>query len=157
METGDLMTAIAKVIDTNKAKVGVEGVSYPPLNYVPKSPWVMIRQSITGQTLVTKERAGLQVVKPSIDLVALVKADPLKPGEAARLDGIQHPLLDLFDANANSGNVNYAFTGVLNDSITRVWNGALVRRGIIEWGESKDCHALIITLDSEFQRRADLP
>lgn len=151
------MDGLAKAIDAKKASIGLEGVSYPPLNHVQRSPWLMIRQSITGQTLVTKERAGLQVVKPSIDLVALVKADPLKPGEAARLDKLQHPLLDLFDANANGGNVNYAFTGVLEDNVTRVWNQALVRRGIIPWGESGDCHALIITLDSEFQRRAELP
>lgn len=157
METGDLMKAIAQVIDAKKAAIGLEGVSYPPLNNVPKSPWLMVRQSITGMTQVTKERAGMQVVKPSIDLVALVVADPLKPGEAARLDALQHPLLDLFDANANGGNVNYAFTGALDESITRVWNEALVRRGTIKYGESGDCHALIITLDSEFQRKAELP
>lgn len=157
MDLGVYMKALATVIDTRRAEIGLEGVSYPPENRVPRSPWLMIRQSITGTTQVTKERAGLQVVKPAIDLVALVTADPKKPADASRLDKIQHPLLDLFDANANGGNVNYAFSGVLDESITRVWNEALVRRGIIPWGESGDCHALIITLDSEFKRKAELP
>lgn len=157
LSTGELMAAIAARIDANKDSIGLQGVSYPPLNFVRSSPWLMIRQSITGMTQVTKERAGQQVVRPSIDLVALVVADPNKPNEASRLDSLQHPLLDLFDANAAGGNVNYAFSGLLTKSVDRVWNEALVRRGTIPWGESGDCHALIITLDSEFKRKAILP
>lgn len=157
MEHGDLMRAIAQVVEANKDKIGLEGVSYPPLNHVPSSPWLMVQQSLTRPTSVAKARAGLQIVLPGIDLVALVVADANKPSEAARLDSLMHPLLDLFDANANGGNVNTAFRGVLSESVDRVWNDASIRRALIPWGESGHCHAMIITLDAEFQRRAELP
>lgn len=157
MTDGELMAAIAQRIDTKKVAIGLEGASYPPLNYVPSSPWLMVRPSLYAVTQITKARAGLQVVAPAIDLVALVKADPKKPAEASRLDGLEHSLLDVFDANANGGNVNYAFSGLLTDSVSRVWNEAMVRRATISWGESGECHALIITLDSEFQRKAIMP
>lgn len=165
MELGDLMTAIAAVIDAKKGAIGIDGASYPPLNRVPSSPWVMVRQSMTGITQVTKARAGQQVVSPAIDLVGLVVANPLKPAEAARLDRILHPLLDLFDANANGGNVNYAFSGlrdesgdrIWKDNVDRIWNEAMVRRATVKWGESGDCHALVITLDAQFMRKAVMP
>lgn len=157
MELGDVMAGIAKRIDNQKSTLGLQGVSYPAINHVPKSPWVMVRQSMTAPTIVTKARAGLQVVRPSIDLVALVVSDPNRPGDASRLDGLMHPLLDLFDANANGGNVNYAFSGILSGNVDRIWNEATVRRVSLEWGESGYCHALIITLDSEFKREADMP
>lgn len=157
MELGDLMTAIAAAIDAKKGAIGIDGASYPPLNRVPSSPWVMVRQSMTGITQVAKARAGQQVVSPAIDLVGLIVADPRKPAEAARLDLILHPLLDLFDANANGGNVNYAFSGLLDDNVDRIWNEAMVRRATVKWGESGDCHALVITLDAQFMRKAVMP
>ena len=157
MQTGDLMKAIAAVIDAKKDAIGLEGVSYPPLNRVPRSPWLMVRQSMTGQSVIAMASMGLQSVRPTIDLVALVVADPKKPAESARLDAIPHPLLDLFDGKVNGGNVNYAFEGLLDGTISRAWSEAVVRRATIPWGESGDCHALIITIDPEFQRKAILP
>lgn len=157
MDIGDLMEAIADRIDAKKTSLGLQGVSYPSENHVAKSPWLMVRQSLTAPTQVAKQRAGLQVVNPAIDLVALVVSSENRPGDAARLDGLVHPLLDLFDANANGGNVNYAFTGLLTENVDRVWNEAMVRRAALNWGESGYCHALIITLDAQFMRKAVLP
>lgn len=157
LDLGTYMKGLAECVEQRKAAIGLEGVSYPPINYVPSSPWLMVRQSLVAQTQITKGLAGKQVVKPSIDLLALVVADPMKPAEASRLDHLVHPLLDLFDANANGGNVNYAFSGILQGNVDWVWNEAMVRRGTIPWGESGECHALIITLDSEFKRKALLP
>lgn len=157
MELGTYIEALAQRIDNAKASIGLEGVSYPPENYVPASPWLMLRQSMYVPGSISKARAGLQVVQPSIDLVFLVTTDGKSPGDASRLDKLVHPVLDLFDANANGGNVNYAFTGILTENVDRVWNDAPIRRATIPWGETPICHALIITLDSEFQRRAELP
>lgn len=157
MDIGDLMQGIAERIDAKKGALGLEGVSYPALNHVPKSPWLMVRQSVTAPTMITKARAGMQVVAPAIDLVVLVASDPKYPGDAARLDTLVHPLLDLFDANANGGNVNSAFSGILTENVDRVWNEAMVRRVATEWGESGYCHALIITMDAQFMRKAEMP
>lgn len=157
MDIGQYMGAIAQVIDQKKHLIGLEGVSYPAINYVPASPWVMVRQSLTAPGQVAKARAGLQMVEIPVDLVVLVASNAQQPDDAARLDTVLHPLLDLFDANAHGGNVNYAFSGVLTESVDRVWNTARPRRAVLDWGETGFCHALIITLDSAFQRRAFLP
>lgn len=157
MDLGELMQAIATRIDQRKDVIGLEGVSYPALNTVPRSPWLMVRQSMTAPTAINKERAGQQVVHPGIDLVVLVTSDIKRPGDAARLDPLLHPLLDLFDANANGGNVNNAFAGILDKNVDRVWTNATSSRVALEWGESGFCHALIITMDAEFKRRAELP
>lgn len=157
MHTGDLMRAYAARIDAVKDRLGLQGVDYPARNTFPASPWLMIRQSLVLPSTVEKGRAGVQVVRPRVDLVALVASDPKRPGDAARLDGLVDPLLDLFDANANGGNVNAAFAGLLDDTIERVWHEARVRRAVMEWGEVGYCHAAIITLDSEYRRRAELP
>lgn len=158
MNTGELLKAVAGRIEQKQAAIGLQGVSYPALNYVPASPWAMVRMSMYRQTLVTKARAGMQVVQPGIDIVLLVVDDNSQPGDAARLDGLIEPILDLFDANANGGNVNLAFTGLLTESVDRIWHEAVVRRLSLErWGETGPCHAAIITLDSEFKREASLP
>ena len=157
MDTGDLLTAIAARIERDAATLGLRGVSYPALNTVPASPWAMIRQSMVVPTTVVKARAGLQLVQPAIDIVLLVTSDDRSPGDAARLDGLVHPILDMFDANANGGNVNSAFAGLLTESVDRVWQEATVRRMALTWGESGYCHAAILTLDAQFQRRAELP
>lgn len=157
MTISELMDAIAKVLNANKSKLGIEGAHYPPLNYIPNSPVVMVRQSLYQPTTITKERAGQQVVRPMIDLVALVKSDITRPGDASRLDGLEHPMLDLFDANANGGDVNHAFNGHLTKNVNRVWQEAVSRRAVMEWGESGYCHALILTMDAEFYRKAVLP
>lgn len=157
MITGDLLAAVAARIDRDKDRLGLEGVSYPALDHVPKSPWLMVRWSLVQPTTISKARAGLQVVNARIDLVALVASQPQRPSDAARLDGVIEPLLDLFDANANGGNVNHAFSGLLNGNVDRLWHDAQVRRAALEWGETGYCHAAIITLDSEFQRKAVLP
>lgn len=155
--TRDLLAAIAGRIDARKTALGIRGVSYPALNVVPDSPWVMVRLSLQQPSTIAKARAGLQVVSASIDLVALVVSDPARPEDAARLDGLVEPLLDLFDANANGGNVNTAFSGLLDEHVDRIWHEARIRRMAIEWGEAGFCHAVILTLDSQFQREAILP
>ncbi len=149
MDTPDLMEAIASRVATI---AGIEGASYPALNYVPSSPWAMVRLSMTIPTTYEKRRMGQQVVLPAIDVVLLVKSDETRPADAARLDGMVAPILDLFDANAVGGNVNYALPG-LDSNVDRVWNVANVRRVALTWGESGYCHAAILTLDSEFRRK----
>lgn len=157
MITKDVLTAIATVIDGHKAALGLEGVSYPARPDVPASPWLMVRQSLYVPTRVTKARAGLQVVQAGIDLVALVR-DHGDPGDAARIDGLPEALLDLFDANVNGGDVNAAFAGTgLTGSVDHIWVEALVRRMALQWFEAGPCHAAVITLDTEFQRRAITP
>lgn len=149
MDTPDLMAAIASRVATI---AGIEGASYPALNYVPRSPWAMIRQSMTIPTTYEKRRMGQQVVFPAIDVVLLVMSDETRPGDAARIDGLIAPVLDLFDANAVGGNVNYALPG-LDGEVDRVWNVANVQRVALPWGESGYCYAAIITMDSEFRRQ----
>lgn len=157
MQTRDVMRAIAARIERDKDAIGLRGVSYPAHNTVPASPWAMVRQSLAIPTTILKARAGLQLVRSRIDIVLLVTSDMTRPGDAARLDGLVEPILDLFDANANGGNVNAAFAGLLDGSVNRVWHNALVRRMAVEWGEAGYCHAVVISLDVEFQRRAELP
>ncbi len=157
MQSIDVLKAIAAAIDTRKGALGIEGVSYPATPAVSASPWVMVRESLYQPSTVAKARAGLQVVSLRVDLVVLVTSDPKRPEDAARLDGVKEPLLDLFDANALGGNVNTAFTGLLTESVDWIWNEATTRRMAMDWGEAGFCHALIITLDSQFQRRASLP
>jgi hypothetical protein len=152
-----VLAALPQVITPHLAALGLAGVSYPALPTVPRSPWLMVRQSLYAPTRVVKARAGLQVVRAGIDLVVLV-TDHGDPGDAARVDGIPERLLDLFDANAYGGNVNAAFAGTdLPDSLSHVWTEALVRRMALSWFEAGACHAAIVTLDTEFQRRAELP
>lgn len=151
------MHGVAAVIESHKGALGLQGVSYPSLNTVPASPWAMVRQSLAQPSTVSKARGGLQVVGARIDIVLLVVSDPRRPGDAARLDGLVHPILDLFDANAYGGDVNHAFTGVLTESVDRIWHDAQIRRLAIEWGEAGYCHAAILTLDAQFQRKAGLP
>ena len=157
LTTGALMKAMAAVINSHKASLGLVGVSSPAINNVPKSPWCMVRQSMAMPSLIEKGRAGLQIVRPRIDIVLLVVSDEKRPGDASRLDGLVDPILDLFDANAYGGNVNAAFTGLLTQSVDRIWQEASVRRLALEWGEAGYCHAAIITLDAQFSRRASLP
>lgn len=157
LTTGALMNAMASVIKAKKTSLGLEGVSSPAINNIPASPWCMIRQSMAMPSFVEKSRAGKQLVMPQIDIVLLVVSDEQRPGDASRLDGLIDPILDLFDANAYGGNVNTAFTGLLDESIDRVWQSAQIRRMAIEWGEAGYCHAAIITLDAQFARRASLP
>lgn len=157
MESIDVLTGIAAVIERNRVALGLEGVSYPVINHVPASPWAMVRQSTVQPYFVEKRRAGLQVVSLPVDLVLLVASSEQRPGDAARLDRVIEPVLDLFDANANGGDVNHAFTGVLAESVDRIWQQARVRRLAMRWGESGYCHAAIITMDTQFQRKAVLP
>lgn len=157
MRTGDVINAVTAVVDGKRLAIGCEGVSYPPLPSVPKSPWCMVRQSLYAPSRIEKARAGQQIVYPSIDLVFLVASDPKRPQDAARLDGLVEPVLDLFDANATGGDVNLAFTGLLTESVDHIWNDATVRRTTVNWGEAGFCHALILTLDAAFKRKAIAP
>lgn len=157
MNTGDLLTAIAGRIEQRKAALGLEGVSYPAINSVPRSPWAMVRLSPVIPSTIEKARAGVQIVRPRIDVVLLVTSDPSRPADAARLDGLTEPILDLFDANPNGGNVNAAFSGLLSESADRIWHEAVIRRMPLKWGEAGYCHAAILTLDAEFRREAVLP
>lgn len=153
----NVLTALPEVIEPHLDALGLRGVSYPARPDVPHSPWLMIRQSLYVPSRVVKARAGVQVVRAGIDLVALVK-DHGDPGDAARVDGLPEALLDLFDANAYGGNVNAAFAGTsLPGSVSHVWIDALVRRMALQWFEAGPCHAAIVTLDTEFQRKVELP
>lgn len=149
MDTPDLMAAIASRVATIP---GIAGASYPALNHVPSSPWAMIRQSMTIPTTYEKARLGQQVVLPAIDVVILVKSDEKRPGDAARIDRLIVPVLDLFDANDAGGNVNNVLTA-LDGTVDRIWNVANVRRVALMWGESGYCHAAIITMDAKFKRQ----
>lgn len=157
MQTVDVLTAIAQRVAAKQAALGLAGVSYPALPHVPQSPWLMVRPSLVIPATVSKGRAGLQVVQLPVDMVALVVSDATRPQDAARLDGLVEPLLDLFDANANGGDVNHAFAGLLSASVDRIWQDATVRRMALDWGESGYCHAAIITMDTQYQRKALLP
>ena len=156
MLQNNVLAAIAQTVMVRQTALGLAGVSYPAIDHVPQSPWLMVRQSQAQPTVIVKARAGLQVVSLSVDLVALVVSDASRPGDAARLDGLIEPLLDLFDANAYGGNVNSALPN-LSESVDRVWQQATVRRFALEWGESGYCHAAIITMDTLYQRKALLP
>ncbi len=157
MKTDDLLAAIAGVIAANRVALGLEGVSYPALPAIPASPWAMVRQSVLLPTTIEKARAGVQIVRPMVDIVVLVASDVTRPGDAARLDGLTEPILDLFDANAQGGNVNAAFDGLLTESVDHIWHEAQVRRAALDWGEAGYCHAAILTMDSQFSRKAQLP
>jgi hypothetical protein len=146
MDTADLMEAIAGKVSTIP---GLAGASYPALNYVPESPWAMVRESAYGQTVYDKRRAGEQVVSASIDVVLLVTSSEKRPGDAAKLDRYIAPVLDLFDENL----VGHISNAVDLPDVKRVWKEARVRRVPIRWGESSFCYAAVITLDAEFRRR----
>ena len=158
MTTRDLMRAIAAVLTTHRVALGLEGVSYPARPDVPASPWAMVRQAMALPSPVAKDRAGRYTVRPAIDVVLLVTSDVKRPQDAARLDGLAEPILDLFDATVYGGNVNGAFAGTdLPGSVNQVWREAMVRRMPLDWGEAGYCHAAIITMDAEFMRKAALP
>ena len=158
MDTKSLLTAVAAVIDRHKAALGLEGVSYPALNTVPASPWAMVRTSRYLPSTVVKARAGQQRARIGIDVMLLVKSNERRPQDAARLDGLMEPILDLFDANAYGTNVNAAFAGTgLDGSVERVWQEVVLRTMPIEYGEAGYCHAAILTMDAEFARKAVLP
>lgn len=151
MDTLELMRAIADRIDANKEALKIEGVSYPPINTVPKSPWAMVRTSQAIPSTVEKARLGQQVWLPAIDVVVLVRSDVKRPADAARLDAVLTPLLDLFDASHEGGAMNTLMPG-LSGHVDRVWNTTVHRIAPIEWGEAGYCFALIVTFDAKFRR-----
>lgn len=156
MDTPDLMRAIAARIDAHKDTLGIEGVSYPPINIVPRSPWVMVRRSNTIPSTVQKARLGQQVHLPMIDIVVLVTSDVTRPSDAARLDGLEAPILDLFDASATGGNVGTALPS-LDGHVDRVWDDIpSIRTTPVEWGEAGYCHAMIITLNGKYRRTPEV-
>lgn len=157
MHDGDVLAAIAARIDQVKVAIGLRGVSYPALNTVPGSPWAMVQKSVAIPSRFTKERAGLEVVYLSVDVVLLVTSDHKRPGDAARLDGLAARITDLFDANANGGNVNNAFRGLLDEPVDQIWNDAPTRRLAADWAEGGYCHAEILTMNAKFKRRTSLP
>lgn len=154
MDTLELMRAIANRIDAHKSALRIEGVSCPPINTVPRSPWAMVRTSATFPTTVEKARLGQQVWLPSIDVVVLVRSDQKRPADAARLDHVLTPLLDLFDMENADPATNTLFPGI-GGHVDRVWNVAQVRQMALDWGEAGFCHALIVTLDAKFRRGAE--
>lgn len=149
MDTPDLMAAIAQrlALITDFA-----GVSYPARNDIPRSPWVMVKQSDTRPTIYEKKAARQQVM-PFIDVLILVKSQAETPREQAKIDTLISPVLDLFDANAVGGNINRAFPD-LPDPVGRIWLNATVQRQAIDWGTAGFCYAARITLDSAFTRHA---
>lgn len=151
MDTLELMRAIADRIDANKEALKIEGVSYPPINTVPKSPWAMVRTSQAIPSTVEKARLGQQVWLPAIDVVVLVRSDVKRPADAARLDAVLTPLLDLFDASNADGATNTLFPG-LDGHVDRVWDAANIRQLALTWGEAGFCHALIVTFNAKFKR-----
>lgn len=152
MDTPDLMRAIADRIDEHKDAIGLRGVSYPATNTVEASPWAMVRRSSVFPSTVEKARLGQQVHLPMIDIVVLVTSDPRRPGDAARLDAIEAPLLDLFDASANGGNVGTILPD-LDGHVDRVWDAIPGIRVLpLEWGEAGYCHALIVTFNAKYRR-----
>lgn len=153
MDISHLLTAIAARIDAEKATIGLEGVSYPALNSVPANPWAMVRQSTVIPTTIEKARLSRQVVLPNIDIVLLVASSEKRPGDAARIDNLINPVLDLFDFSAAGGAAAAFLTGLPAGShVDRVWDTATVRRTSLIWGEAGYCYAAILTMNAKFQR-----
>lgn len=159
MGTKDLLEAIAAVIDAKKDAIGLTGgAHYPALNTVPVSPIAFVRTSRYLPSTIEKPRAGQQRARLGIDVLLLVRSSERRPQDAARLDGLIEPILDLFDANLYGGNVNGAFAGHnLPGNVERVWHEAVLRTMPIDYGEAGYCHAAILTLDAEFARKAVMP
>lgn len=150
MNAPDILAAVANRIEAHKSALTLEGVSYPVLNTVPSSPWLMVRQSRNLPTRYEK-RATTQIVHLSIELIILVATQQENQREEQRIDGLVEPVLDLFDATAVGGNINHAFPD-LPEPIDRIWQDAPVVRQPVQWGE-QFCYAAYITLDAQFSRK----
>ena len=129
------------------------GVSYPPENHVPASPWIMVRQA--DEPAQVEKRPGRSLVTAYVDVVALVASSEETPRDQARLDGIPEIILDAFDMSLTGGSAAELVPSLIVPSgavLNRLWTDATVTRGVIQWG-GQFCYAAVTRLDVQYERR----
>jgi hypothetical protein len=149
MDTPDLMKAIAARI---ALVPGVEGASYPSLNHVEKSPWVMVIDG-SAQGLSTAEPAGgvREVVVAMITIRILVKSQMDRPREATKIDALTTAIRDALNPIPYGGRVSRILPG-LPGKVDRMWSRVLITRGqTTEYG-GDFCYAADMTIDPSFHR-----
>lgn len=148
MDTPDLLKAIARRV----AQVpGVAGASYPELNAVPASPWVMVIDgNQDGASVVEREFDG-QTVRARITIRVLVVSQKDRPREATKIDTLVTPILDALDPAALGVAPNELLPG-LPATLDRIWDTASVVRGSVEQYAGQFCYAADIGIEAQFRR-----
>lgn len=149
MDMPELMAAIAARISQVP---GIEGASYPSLNNVPRSPWVMVLDgNPEGPTSYRRVMNNEQEVSGRITVRILVKSQKDRPREASKIDSLIAPILDALDPARYGGSANNILP-TLDDHLDRIWDGATVTRGNTEQYAGEFCYAADIGLDPFFTR-----
>lgn len=148
MDMPDLLAAIAERI---RQVPGVAGASYPQLDTVPASPWVMVIDgNQAGPTIYRRSYDGHEV-QGRVTIRILVKSQKDRPREATKIDTIVGPILDALDPAIAGGVANELLPG-LPGTLDRIWDEATVVRGSTEDYAGEHCYAADIGLDPLFRR-----
>lgn len=149
MDMPEVWMAVANRI----AKVpGVMGASYPQLNEVPASPWVMVIDgNAAGPTTIRRGMNGLQEVSGRGTIRILVKSQADRPREATKIDSLITPILDALDPGLLGGNAN-ALLPELSDTLDRIWDDVAIVRGKTLEYSGEFCYAADIGIDPFFTR-----
>lgn len=155
MDLSDVMTAIAAHLDDAKGTLGIAGASYPQLNTVPASPYVMVLDgSSAGPTTYERGMDGHHVTG-RVTIRVLVKSHKDTPREASRIDGLIAPILDALDPVLYGGSANHVLD-TLTDHLDRIWDTATVVRGATEEYAGEFCYAADIGIDPAFTRTPEV-
>lgn len=148
MDTPQIMAAIAARI----AEIpGVAGASYPSLNSIPASPWVMVLDGSQAGPSVYQRSMDGQEVRAQVTIRILVKSHKDRPREASKIDSLVAPILDALDPRQYGGVANAVLTD-LDGHLDRIWDTATVVRGSTEEYAGEFAYAADIGIDPYFRR-----
>ena len=128
------------------------GASYPALNHVPESPWVMVIDgSSQGPSIVLPLSGAQEDVTPRITIRILVKSQQDRPREATRIDGLTTAIRDALNPSPYGGRVSRVLPG-LGGKVNRMWSQVLITRGATTEYGGDFCYAADMTIDPNFFR-----
>ena len=129
---------------------GLVGVSYPPLNHIPQSPWLMLRQARDDSGVFVQRTGAGQRVDVPVEAILLITAQGDQPREEARLDPLVPQVVDTFDPGAWDMDIA-DMLGLESSEIEHVFTEARFRREPVQWGQ-QECFAAYITFDAVIRR-----
>lgn len=134
---------------------GLMGISAPPLNDVPSSPWMMIRPARDLPNRYVRSRARGQMVDFPIEVILLVATNGEQPREEARLDPLIPLVIDAVTPEACDMDIADILK-VNSSEIDHLYTEVVVERRVVEWG-AKYCYGAYITFDSVIRRQPLAP
>lgn len=146
----ELLTAMSKRLEAVDIP-GLRGVSYPVIDRVPASPWVMLRQGENFPSVYTRTRGKGEQVSVQVEAVLLIASTPETPRDQTALDRLIEPIIDTFDPQAWGMDIADLLK-VNSSEIDHVFTIANVTRSQMEWG-TQFCHAATIQFDAVIRRQ----